>query len=82
MSREKIKTYLYTCDGMKFVTHAPDGREYGMPMVALCKESAEFSGIHSYATDHAAKAAGWKILDYGGYRCPGIHSDPGGGVSD
>jgi hypothetical protein len=79
MSREKIKTYRYTCNGMKFVTHAEDGREYGMPMVALCGETAEFCGTNGYAADHVAIKAGWKVLGSLDlvYRCPGVHSEDG-----
>lgn len=73
MSREKVKTYRYKCDGMKPVTHAPDGREWGVPMVALCGTTAEFRGAGTWESDHAARAAGWDIRD-GEHYCDTTHT--------
>lgn len=65
MTRQKVRTYRYTCDGMKPVTHAEDGREYTLPMVALCKMAAEFRGVDHWESDREAKAAGW-VIDFNG----------------
>jgi hypothetical protein len=74
MSREKVKTYRYTCDGMKPVTHAEDGREYTQPMVTLCKATAEFVGVDHWDADHQAQEAGWKIDGYGAHYCDPNHA--------
>lgn len=73
MSREKVRTYRYKCDGMKPVTHAADGREYGAPMVGLCGATAEFSGAGPWEADRQAKEAGWVVDPDGTHYCDPSH---------
>jgi hypothetical protein len=74
VTRWKIHTYRYECDGMKPVTHAKDGREYTQPTSGPCDATAEFVGT-SYEADQKARAAGWIICGPDGDLCDPTHGN-------